>query len=470
MMGTYILIPLFCEKKASMAKKIDMLHGSLALNIILYTIPIVLTSWLQLLFNAADLMVVGRFCGSISVAAVGSTGSITGLIVNLFIGLSVGAGVCVAHAIGSREDTEVHRTVHTAIPTAIVSGVILTVIGLLFTEKLLLLMGTPATVLPLASLYMRLFFCGMTFNMVYNFAASILRAAGDTKSPLIILSAAGVLNVILNVFFVTVLNLNVAGVALATALSQAMSAVCVCIVLMKREDGCRLDFRKMRFHEKQLRKIVRIGIPAGIQSCMFSLSNTIIQASVNSFGDVVMSGCAAVSNIEGFCFATVNAFHQSAVNFVGQNTGAGNMKRVRQTLCFCMGYAALFGLFVGVGSYLIAPTLLHLYITDSPEAVQVGIVRMLYTCTPYFIYGIMDSVTGSLRGLGASMTTMILSILGICGVRIAWIYTIFRIPAYHTPESLYISWPISWVVNLIIQAIAFAIVYRKISKKDEANL
>lgn len=453
------------EKEGIMTRKIDMVHGPLALNILIYTIPIILTSWLQLLFNAADLVVVGRFCGSISVAAVGSTGPVTNLIVNLFIGLSVGAGVCVAHAIGSRDETEIHRTIHTAIPTAVVSGLFITLIGLVFARRLLMIMGTPDTVLPLSVVYMRLYFCGMTFNMVYNYAASILRAAGDTRSPLVILTAAGVLNVALNVFFVTVMDMNVAGVALATAMSQAMSAVWVVLVLQRRTDACRLQLSSMHFYGKQLKKIVRIGLPAGIQASMFSLSNAFIQSFINSFGEVVMSGCAAVGNIESFCYTTENAFHQCAVNFVGQNVGAGNHRRIKSILLYCMGYAALFGLFVGVGAYSIAPQLLSLYITDSPAAIEVGIVRMLYTCTPYFIYGIMDSVTGGLRGMGASMTTMVLSIIGICIVRIAWISVLFRFPAYHTPISLYLSWPVSWVANLAMQATAFVIVYRKLTQK-----
>lgn len=449
-----------------MTKKIDMLHGPLALNILIYTIPIILTSWLQLLFNAADLMVVGRFCGSICVAAVGSTGAVTNLIVNLFIGLSVGAGVCVAHAIGSRQELRIHRTIHTAIPTAIICGLIMTVIGVTMAEKVLLMMGTPETVLPLSALYMRLYFCGMTFNMVYNFAASILRSAGDTKSPLIILTAAGILNVALNVFFVTVVKLNVAGVALATAISQAMSAVLVVEVLRRRQDACQLQLMKMRFYPKELRSIIRIGLPAGIQGTMFSMSNTLIQASVNSFGDVVISGCAAVSNIEGFCYATVNAVQQSAVNFVGQNVGAGNLQRVRRTVQLCVVYSALFGLLIGVGSYSIAPALLSLYITDSPQAIAVGVTRMLCTCVPYFLCGIMDSMTGSLRGMGASFTSMLISVLGICGLRIAWICSVFRIPAYHTPVSLYLSWPVSWVITLAAQAAAYILIYRKLCREE----
>ena len=300
----------------------NMLTGPLLPNIILYTIPIILTSLLQLLFNAADLVIVGRFCGSISVAAVGATGSITNLLVNFFVGLSVGAGVTVAHGLGSREDSVVHNTVHTALPTALLSGVLLTVIGVSFSGTFLHWMGTPDTVLPLSSLYMKIYFAGITFTMVYNFCAAILRAAGDTKSPLVYLSFAGVINVVLNVIFVTAFHMNVAGVALATTISQAISAVLVVRALMTRTDACRLELKKMRFHPVQLSKMLRIGLPAGIQSSLFSISNVLIQSSINSFGDVLMSGNAAAGNIEGFIYASLNAFHQTAVNFMGQNAGA----------------------------------------------------------------------------------------------------------------------------------------------------
>ena len=275
----------------------SMLEGPLFTNIVLYTVPIILTSVLQLLFNAADLVVVGRYCGSISVAAVGATGAITNLIVNLFIGLSVGAGVTVAHALGGHEDEAVHRTVHTALPAALISGVFLTIVGVAFSGTFLRLMDTPKNVLPLSTVYMRIYFSGITFTMVYNFCASILRAAGDTKSPLIFLFIAGVVNVVLNVVFVKQFNMNVAGVALATIISQGISAVLVVIALMRRTDACRLTLSKMRFYKLQLLKIIRIGLPAGIQGSLFSISNVIIQSSVNAFGDALMSGNAAANNI-----------------------------------------------------------------------------------------------------------------------------------------------------------------------------
>lgn len=439
----------------------SMLQGPLFLNIVTYTIPIILTSLLQLLFNAADLVIVGRFCGSISVAAVGATGYVTNLVVNLFIGLSVGAGVCMAHAIGSRDETAMHRTVHTALPTALVSGVVLTVIGVAFSETVLTWMGTPEDVLPLSALYMRIYFCGMTFNMVYNFCAAILRAAGDTKSPLIFLTIAGIINVVLNVFFVTVFHMNVAGVALATAISQGVSAVLVVIALMRRNDGCKLQLKKLRFYKAQLIKMISKGLPAGIQGSMFSISNVAIQSSINSFGEVFMSGNAAASNIEGFAYVCMNAFHQTALNFVGQNVGAGQYKRVSRIAGICLSCVTVVGLAVGGVIYGFAPQLLSIYITDSAEAIGYGVQRMAYVVLPYFLLGLQDVTTGLLRGMGASLAPMLISVLGICGLRICWISTVFQLPQFHTSEGLFISYPISWAVTFIAQLMLYIVVYRK---------
>ncbi len=439
----------------------SMLEGPLFRNIVVYTIPIILTSLLQLLFNAADLVIVGQFCGSVSVAAVGATGAITNLIVNLFIGLSVGAGVTVAHGLGSREDVVVHNTVHTAIPTALVSGVVLTVVGISLSEPLLRLMGTPDNVLPLSSVYMRIYFAGITFTMVYNFAAAILRAAGDTKSPLIFLAIAGMVNVVLNIVFVTVFDMNVAGVALATTISQAISAVLVTIALMRRKDCCRLELKKMAIHGDQLKKMVRIGLPAGIQGSLFSISNVMIQSSINSFGDILMSGNAAAGNIEGFVYVCMNAFHQTAVNFIGQNAGARQYKRVAKTVGICLGCVTVVGLALGAVVYAFGENLLSLYITDSQEAISWGMIRFVYVLLPYFLCGLMDVSTGALRGLGESFLPMVISILGVCGIRIGWICTLFQIPALHTPQSLYISYPISWAITFLCQMVAFVHTYRK---------
>lgn len=442
-----------------------MLEGNLFSGIVNFTVPIILTSLLQLLFNAADLVVVGQFCGSVSVAAVGATGALTNLMVNFFIGLSIGTGVAVAHGIGSREDREVHCIVHTALPLSLVSGLVLTVLGVAFSRTFLHWMGTPDTVLALSAVYMEIYFGGVTFAMIYNFSAAILRAAGDTKSPLLFLFIAGVVNVVLNVFFVLVCQMNVAGVALATTISQAISAVLVTMALMRRNDACKLDLKKLHFYKPQLRKMIRIGLPAGIQSSLFSISNVLIQSSINSFGDVLMSGNAAASNIEGFVYVCLNAFHQTAVNFIGQNAGARQHKRVYRILWICLACVTVVGIVTGSLAYVLGPKLLAIYITDSPEAIAYGLTRMAFICLPYFLCGLMDVSTGALRGIGASLTPMLISVLGVCGFRVLWIYTIFQMPAYHTPQCLYISYAVSWILTFLCQMAAFIVFFRREERK-----
>ena len=439
----------------------SMLRGPLLKNILLYTIPIILTSVLQLMFNAADLVVVGRFCGSVSVAAVGATGSITGLIVNLFIGLSVGTGVTTAQALGAQDHDRVYRIVHTTLPAALICGAFLTVFGIAFSGTFLRMMGTPEDVLPLSTVYMQIYFGGVTFTMVYNFCASILRAAGDTRSPLVFLSIAGVLNVVLNLFFVIVLHMNVAGVALATAIAQAVSAILVVIALTKRIDACRLELKQMHIYKKELLRIVRIGLPAGIQSSLFAISNVLIQSSINSFGSVLMSGNAAAGNLEGFVYVILNAFYQTMINFTGQNVGAGQYRRVYKILWYCLACAAAAGLISGFLLYSAGPVLLSIYITDSAEAIAYGMIRLTYVALPYFLCGLMDVSTGALRGMGSSVAPMIISVLGVCGVRIGWILTIFQIPAFHTPQSLYFSYPVSWTLTFVLQMTAFFILMHK---------
>ena len=450
-----------------MRRNIDMINDRLSTSIIRYTVPIILTGLLQLLFNAADLVIVGRFCGSICVAAVSATGAITNLIVNLFIGLSVGASVTVAHSLGGRNDEETHRTVHTAFATALTGGVILTIIGVVFSRTFLIWMNTPDNVLPLSTVYMRIYLGGIIFSMIYNFCASILRASGDSKTPLVYLTVSGVINVVLNVIFVTVFHMNVDGVALATTLSQGVAAVLVTRALMKRTDACRLILKKVRFYKKQLLKIIRIGLPAGIQGSMFSISNVIIQSSVNSFNsDAIMSGNGAASNLEGFVFVVMNSLHQTAVNYIGQNAGAHRFDRIKKIYVTCLGYVAIAGAAASLSILLFGRQLLSVYITDSQEAIDYGLVRLTYVMLPYFLCGLMDVSTGALRGLGSSFVPMVITVLGVCGIRIAWIYTIFQIPQYHTPECLYLSYFISWATTFIVQTVAFTIVYKKKASAD----
>lgn len=450
------------------SKSFDMCEGPLLKNLILYTIPIILTGVLQLLFNAADLAIVGQYCGELSVAAVGATGAIINLIVNLFIGLSVGAGVTVAHALGSGRDEDVRRTVHTAIPTALISGIILTVVGISGSHYFLGLMGTPSDVIELSATYMRIYFCGITSGMIYNFGSAILRAAGDTKSPLYYLTIAGIINVILNIVFVRFFNMDVAGVALATTISQTFSAVMIIIALTRRTDNCRLYLRKIKIYRQQLLRIIRIGFPAGIQGSLFSISNVIIQSSVNSFGSVVLSGNSAAQNIEGFVYTIMNSFHQTALNFTGQNYGAGKYERLKKIMIICLLLVFGAGLTSGLTVYLLGEPLLSIYIPDSPEAISYGLIRLSYICIPYFICGLMDVATGLIRGLGSSLLPMIITVVGVCGMRISWIYTVFRIPEYHTLESLYISYTISWTLTFIAEIIVFFVIYRRITKSAKA--
>ena len=388
----------------------------------------------------------------------------------MFIGLSGGAGVAVAHGLGGRQDEEVHRTVHTAIPLAVIGGVLLTAVGVSCAGKLLQMMGTPENVLPLSTMYMKIYFSGMVFTMVYNFCASILRAAGDTRSPFIFLTIAGVINVLLNVFFVTVLDMNVAGVALATVASQAVSAVLVVRTLMRRTDSCRLETKKLRIYKPQLLRMIRIGLPAGIQNGMFSISNVIIQSSINSFGPAFVNGNSAAANIEGFMWVFSNAFQQASLNFVGQNHGANQSKRAAKALWLCLGSAFTVCLTLGLLASYFGETLLGIYITDSPDAIAYGLIRVARVFPVYFLFGLMDSTTGALRGRGASLAPMLISIIGICGIRLGWIFTIFRIPAYHTPESLYLSFPLSWAVTFCCLLIAFLVITRRAKRKEAPSL
>lgn len=446
------------------ARSRSMLEGPLFVNIILYTVPIILTSVLQLLFNAADLVVVGQYCGSLSVAAVGATTYITNLLVNFFVGLSVGTGVSVAHGIGSGQEEAVHRTVHTTLPMALVSGAVLTVVGVSCSETFLRWMDTPESVLPLSAVYMKVCFGGVTFTMVYNFCAAILRAAGDTRSPLIFLTFSGVLNVLMNLFFVRVLDMNVAGVALATTLSQGISAALVVTALMRRRDACRLELKKMRFYGDQMGKIIRIGLPAGAQSALFSISNVLVQSSMNSFGDVFVSGAAAASNIESFMFACLNSYHQAAVNFVGQNAGARQYGRVRKILWICLGSVMVTGIALSSGVCIFGRQLLSFYITDSPQAIEYGLFRFYSVASLYFLFGMMDVFTGAIRGMGASVVPMVICLLGACGFRIAWIALVF--PRWSTPQGLFLCYPLSWILTLTCLVAAFFVVYRRHTMPD----
>ena len=446
----------------------DLTEGPLLKKIIRYTVPIILTGLLQLLFNAADLVVVGQYRGDVAVAAVGNTGAITNLIINLFIGLSVGAGVTVAHNLGAKRDDAVRDTVHTAMPAAAISGVFLTLVGVLIARPVLQKMGTPADVLDLSATYMQIYFCGMTGSMIYNFGAAMLRAAGDTRGPLVYLTIAGVLNIVLNVFFVAVCGMNVDGVALATILSQALSAVLVVRALTKRGDACRLSFSHLRIRKKPLLRMMVIGIPAGIQGSLFSISNVIIQSSVNSFGSVVMAGNAAAGNIEGFVYTAMNSFQQTALNFIGQNMGAGKLDRVKRVMSLCLICVTVVGLLFGVSAWAFGDKLLPIYLKageTQAEAIAYGLVRMKYICLPYLFCGLMDVMTGTLRGMGSSYTPMAVTILGVCVFRVVWIYTVFA--QNRTLETLYLSYVISWILTAVVEVVCFLVLMDRQKAKSQ---
>ena len=443
-----------------------MVHGPLVKNIIAYTIPVMLTGILQLLFNAADLIVVGRFADESSIAAVGATGSLINLIVNLFMGLSVGTGVTIAHAVGAGDQKGARDAVHTAIPLAAVGGAVIMSIGIPLARPLLELMQNPPDVIGKSTIYIQIYFAGIIGNLVFNFGASILRAVGDTKSPMLFLTLSGFVNVGLNLIFVIFFHMDVAGVALATIASQALSAVLVLIALSRRTDCCKFELKRMKIKAKPLKKMLRIGIPSGIQSSLFAISNVLIQSSVNGFGSTVMAGHSAASSIEGFLYTAQNSFYQTSVNFVSQNYGARNLKRVKKVSWLCMLFAGLTGATLGTLSLTFSKSLLGIYISGNAEAIKYGILRMSILSSTYFLCGLMEVSTGMLRGIGKSVMPMIASILGVCVLRVGWVMTIFKIPQFHTLQSLYISYPISWFLTMSVQLLLFVIAFKKIKEQQ----
>ena len=446
---------------ATKSQRIDMCNGPIFINAIKYSVPIILTGLLQLLFNAADLMVVGMFCGSASVGAVGATNSMTNLLVNLFIGIATGVSAVTAKSIGARKTEQTYKIIHTAVPLGLLAGAILTVIGLFATGPILRRMGTPEELLPLSTLYIRIYFCGMIPNLGFNFCAAILRAAGDTKTPMKFLTIAGVFNVVLNVILVTLCKMDVAGVAVATIVAQAISFVLVLRALIYRDDDCALELKKMRLRMDEIKKILRIGLPAGLQSVVFSISNVIIQSSVNSFGAAAVSGNAAAGSIEGFVYVGMNAFSQTSLNYTSQNIGAGKPERVVKALKTCVLSVLLVGGIMGTTFRLLAPQLLRLYIDGDQAAITVGLTRMAYLCQFYFLCGVMEVLTGGLRGMGAPMVALAISVLGVCGIRLTWIFTIFRSERFHSLDSLFFSYIISWLTCIIAQLIALSRIYKK---------
>lgn len=442
------------------AYSLDMTKDSIFKNVVRFVIPLIFGNLLQLLYNAADLIVVSRWAGSKAMASVGATGSICNLIINLCIGLSIGASVIVSRNFGAKNDAALHRSVHTAVALSFVSGLFGFITGFVFSKPLLILMGTPSgEVMDGAVLYMKIYFVGIPASMAYNFGAAVLRAVGDTKRPLYILSFSGIINVLLNLLFVIVFHMGIAGVAIATAVSSYVSAVAVLYILSKADGAYKLYFRKIKFYPSELKNALRIGIPASLQGSVFSIANSVIQSAVNSFGAVAMSGCAAGANIEGFVYSAMNAFYQAALTSVSQNYGAKQEKRVYRSIFVCVGCVTIVGGLLGLLSVIFAEPLLSIYITDSPEAIAYGIDRMIITGIPYFLCGIMEVLAGALRGIGHSNIGMVNSILGACGIRILWI--MFILPLHRTLTMLFLCWSVSWVIVIIMHTISFLVLRKK---------
>lgn len=438
--------------------EMDMCNGPILKKLLIFALPLMLSGILQLLFNAADIVVVGKFTGSHALAAVGSTSALINLFVNVFIGFSIGTNVLVAQYFGARDEKNVQETVHTSILLGIVGGFILIVSGIIFAKPMLEWMDTPDNVLEHAVLYMRIYFIGMPAMLIYNFGAAILRAIGDTKRPLYYLLSAGVINVVLNLFFVIVLNMGVAGVAAATVASQVVSAILIVRCLIQSEGIYRLDLHKLKFHKKKLIRIVQIGLPAGLQGAVFSLSNVLIQSSVNSFGSVAMAGNTAAGNIEGFVYTSMNAIYQTALSFTSQNVGGGRQDRIPKIIFQCMAIVIVIGAVMGNLAYQCGPFLLGIYSSD-PEVIQFGMSRMQIICQWYFLCGIMDVAVGILRGLGYSVMPMLVSLTGACGLRVLWIFTVFVWK--HSLFVLYLSYPITWIVTFTVHLICILMIWKR---------
>lgn len=443
--------------------EIDMCNGPLLGKILLFSVPLMLSGILQLLFNAADIIVVGRFAGSKALAAVGSTSSLINLLINVFVGLSVGVNVLVARYYGAQKEKDVSETVHTAVTTSIISGLILIVLGIGLARPLLHLMGTPDDVLDQAVLYMRIYFLGMPVLMVYNFGAAILRAIGDTRRPLYFLFASGLVNVCLNLFFVMGLGMGVDGVAWATVLSEHISALLVLKSLMDAPGALKLDLRKLRIYPRKLKRIVKIGLPAGMQGAIFSISNVLIQSSVNSFGSIAMAGNTASANIEGFVYTAMNAVYQTNLSFTSQNLGGKRYSRINKIMYICLGVVTAVGVSLGAFAVLGGGLLLGIYSSD-PQVLHYGMLRLEIICGTYFLCGIMDCMVGSLRGLGYSMIPMFVSLTGACGFRVLWVFTVFA--AYRSLDVLYLSYPVSWTITALAHMVTFRMIRRKIPRQD----
>ena len=450
------------EQKTKNKYEIDMCNGTIMDKLITFAIPLMLSSVLQLMFNAVDIIVVGRFSGSQSLAAVGSTTALINIFVNLFIGISLGTNVLVARYYALEMKKEVSETVHTAITFALVSGIVVAGLGVGLARFALEIMATPDDVINKSVLYMRIYFCGMPFFMLYNYGAAVLRAVGDTKRPLLFLVISGVTNAVLNLFLMIVFHLDVAGVGIATVISQGISCVLVLRCLYHTDSGYQLRFSRICMKTKYLRQIFEVGVPAGIQSVVINLSNAMLQSSVNSFGSIAMAGYTAANNIIGFLYVSINSVTQACMSFTSQNYGVKKWKRMDKILIDCIILSVSVALILGSSAYLLGPKLLHIY-SEQEDVIACGMEIMAYTTITYFLCGLMDLFPGALRGMGYSTVPMILSIIGTVGMRIIWIYLLF--PAHRSLSFLFLSYPVSWMATIVMQVVCFWFVRKKIHRE-----
>lgn len=445
--------------------EMNMCEGALTAKILIFTIPLMISGVLQLLFNAADTIVVGRYAGKEALAAVGSTSTLISLLVGFFMGLSVGANILVSRYYGAKKETDIQETIHTSLSFSIFAGVLLAVAGNIFAKPLLQMMESPTDVIDLAAIYVKIYFWGMPFTMFYNYGASILRAIGDTKRPLYYLLIAGAVNVILNLIFVIGFDMSVAGVALATVISQGISVGLLAQCMYKMDGCCQLHPKKLKIHKEKLLLLLRYGLPAGLQETIFSFSNMLIQSSINSFGSVAMAGASAAANLEGFVHTAMNSFQQTALCFTSQNVGAGKYDRVGKIFKNCLLMVTAVGVLMGGGSYLLGEHLLRIYSPDV-EVIAYGLMRMKWMMLPYFLCGVMETLVGMIRGLGYVMTPTIVSIIGACGFRVLWIITIFA--SHHSLDVLYSSYPISWIMTAGTHLICYLVIRHRMCKRFNA--
>lgn len=447
--------------------EMDMCSGPILRKMLMFALPLMLSSILQLLFNAADIVVVGKFAGDNSLAAVGSNTALINLLTNLFIGLSIGANVVAARHYGAKAWDDLRRTVHTAMLLSMLSGALLLVLGVIGAEQMLIWMQTPEEVLPLATVYLRIYFLGMISTMVYNFGSALLRAVGDTKRPLYFLLCAGVINVILNLLFVIGFQMDVMGVAIATVISETVSALLVLRCLVKEKGGIHLELRAMRIDRKKMLQILRIGLPAGFQGVVFALSNVVIQSSVNIFGNIVVAGNSAAANLEGFVYMAMNAFYQTTLSFVSQNYGAGKQKRINRIVLLGEACVIVTGTLLGNMVVFFGNDLLQIY-SNNPEVIAAGMVRLHYISMIYALCGIMDVMVGALRGIGYSIMPMIVSIVGVCVLRLIWLATVFQIPEFHKIETVYLSYPVTWILTSLVYIVFFVWICIRSARKKTA--